>query len=41
MDLGDRIKKMNSTAINAGDTQATSVDEALVAATKCCQRRST
>jgi len=41
MDSGGRIEKINSTAINTGNTQATSADKELTAATKRCQRRST
>lgn len=41
MDLGGRIEKINSTAMSAGNTQATSTNEALAAAKKRCQRGST
>ena len=41
MDSGDRIEKINSTAISMGNTQATSTDKALDTATKQCQCEST
>ena len=41
MESGSKIEKINSTAISAGNTQATSVDKALAAATERCQRVST
>jgi len=34
MDSGGRIEKINSTAISAGNTQATSTDKALATTTK-------
>ena len=41
MDSGGRIEKINSTAISAGNTLATSADKALAAATERCQCGST
>ena len=41
MDSGGKIEKINSTTISLGNTQATSVDKALAAATERCQRGST
>lgn len=41
MDSGGRIEKINSTAISAGNTQATSADKATAATTKQCQHKST
>ena len=41
MDSGGRIEKFNSTTINVGNTQATSVDKEHVVAIERCQREST
>lgn len=41
MELGDRIEKINSTGINAGNTQATSADKELTTTIERWQRGST